>query len=504
MNQFIKSIILSILAILPTICLGSIKKREHQVKIEIVVEDTALLKNFEIQFDMSKNSINSEYLAHTELQTFKINTVKTIISLPLSTPLNYGRISLTIDNKKAGPFNPTNNVLLFEAGDDLKLLLEGKKAVFLGKGSARLNYLLEANQKSTGIIPASTQTKSLYQAEKYNEVLKSQKLQIDSLFTYFASKLRSISHQMSKTSYQQIEADNWARKNRMILTLISGRSATKTKIDSNYTLAYTKFISSFFSDFKMENFDDELLANSYQYGDLLYKIMYTKLNEVNNSPLPTKKEYSLIDQYQSIIKEFSGDLRDKLLLITFNRNFRKMPESNTLIQDALNVMTPGKYRQAMQEFEKSQLGSAYPFALPDASGKIHRLDDFKGKLIIMDFWFTGCIPCKLLAETMKPIISKYSKNPNIVFITVSIDGIQNRANWLESLERETYTSEEEVNLLATDGDRSAIIRHYNIQAYPTIFFISKDGMMISTAPPRPQKGNLESIKEFEKLIDEHL
>ena len=37
---------------------------------------------------------------------------------------------------------------------------------------------------------------------------------------------------------------------------------------------------------------------------------------------------------------------------------------------------------------------AYDFSLKDFNGKIHRLSDFKGKVVILDFWDTWCPPCK--------------------------------------------------------------------------------------------------------------
>jgi len=35
------------------------------------------------------------------------------------------------------------------------------------------------------------------------------------------------------------------------------------------------------------------------------------------------------------------------------------------------------------------------FALPDSTGKEFSLADFKGKYVLVDFWYSGCAPCRI-------------------------------------------------------------------------------------------------------------
>ena len=56
--------------------------------------------------------------------------------------------------------------------------------------------------------------------------------------------------------------------------------------------------------------------------------------------------------------------------------------------------------------------------MKDATGKIVRSIDQKGKIIILDFWASWCAPCKASFAGMKLVVDKYKADPNVVFYFV--------------------------------------------------------------------------------------
>lgn len=77
----------------------------------------------------------------------------------------------------------------------------------------------------------------------------------------------------------------------------------------------------------------------------------------------------------------------------------------------------------------SSSGSACPadakpanlnFTLKDMSGKNVRLTDFKGKVILLDFWATWCIPCKVEIPWFVEFQTKYGPK-GLQVIGVSVD-----------------------------------------------------------------------------------
>ena len=67
------------------------------------------------------------------------------------------------------------------------------------------------------------------------------------------------------------------------------------------------------------------------------------------------------------------------------------------------------------------IGSQAPdFELTDLSGKKVRLSDFKGKVVILDFWATWCGPCRMEIPDLVKLQTKYGdKGLTIVGLTVS-------------------------------------------------------------------------------------
>src|SRR5262249_29040042 len=53
--------------------------------------------------------------------------------------------------------------------------------------------------------------------------------------------------------------------------------------------------------------------------------------------------------------------------------------------------------------------------LNDAAGQTHTLSDYRGKVVVMDFWATWCEPCKEIMPRMQKLYEKYSNHEVVVF-----------------------------------------------------------------------------------------
>lgn len=71
--------------------------------------------------------------------------------------------------------------------------------------------------------------------------------------------------------------------------------------------------------------------------------------------------------------------------------------------------------------QSAELGKAAPdFTLTDAGGKHVSLSDFKGKVVLLNFWATGCGPCKVEIPWFVELQNSY-KSRGFAVLGVSMD-----------------------------------------------------------------------------------
>ncbi len=75
-------------------------------------------------------------------------------------------------------------------------------------------------------------------------------------------------------------------------------------------------------------------------------------------------------------------------------------------------------------FESAELGSpAKDFTLPTIDGKKITLSDYKGKLILLNFWASWCPPCRFEIPDFIKLQSKY-QDKGFTFIGVALEGLE--------------------------------------------------------------------------------
>lgn len=113
---------------------------------------------------------------------------------------------------------------------------------------------------------------------------------------------------------------------------------------------------------------------------------------------------------------------------------------------------------------------APPFTVTTLDGRRVSLDDFQGKVVLLDFWATWCQPCREALPHMKEIAAKFQGQP-LVILSISLDS--NQQAWKSFVAKNGMTW-----LQYWDGGFTGpIARAFNVNAIPHTFTIDSDGIL---------------------------
>ena len=127
-------------------------------------------------------------------------------------------------------------------------------------------------------------------------------------------------------------------------------------------------------------------------------------------------------------------------------------------------------RAARADSEQASLKPAPAFTLSDISGKKVSLSDFKGKVILLNFWATWCGPCTAEMPSFNRLYAAF-KNDDFVVLAVSIDSSEKPVQSFVSAKGITFP-------VLMDPDKEAYFDLYAVFALPTSFLIDRKGMIV--------------------------
>jgi len=127
-----------------------------------------------------------------------------------------------------------------------------------------------------------------------------------------------------------------------------------------------------------------------------------------------------------------------------------------------------------------------------ADGDSLRLSDFKGQLVLLDFWGSWCGPCRQHNKEVVPLYKKYQglkfeEESNFTVISVGIETNKNR--WLAAIKKDKLEWPNHVSDINRLDDHVALA--YGIKEIPNTFLIDGMGKIIGV--------NL-SIEKLEEIL----
>ena len=111
---------------------------------------------------------------------------------------------------------------------------------------------------------------------------------------------------------------------------------------------------------------------------------------------------------------------------------------------------------------------AEDFQLVDLTGKAQRLNDYRGKIVLLNFWATWCKPCTTEMPAMQ---ASYDKLVDKGFVVLAINELEDDAKVREHIKQYGHTFP-----VLMDRDNK-VANQFGVYGLPVSFFIDEQGVV---------------------------
>ena len=140
--------------------------------------------------------------------------------------------------------------------------------------------------------------------------------------------------------------------------------------------------------------------------------------------------------------------------------------------------------------EVIEKGTAAVFNVTSLDGKPLNLAALKGKMVVLNFWYIGCAPCRAEMPGLNELVREF-KDKDVVFIAFASDDENELREFLKK-SRFDYQ-------IAPKADE--VMKLYNIWSYPTHIIIDRNGLIEARMIGGDEKTGLQFKRLLERNLD---
>jgi len=388
-------------------------------------------------------------------------------------------------------------------GDNVHITQKEGRFIFSGPGSQSLCVATQLQHlEKKEIVHSLTGIDPNRLIESFSKV--------DSLAKEKFSLLNSFKN-LSKDRYDYLKTDIIISCEKLKMDFLS--ASTNEFTDLNKFKTYSSLLNEYNDPIWNEQTIKELRQNRTTIHDLAYLDFLVSNQLIFNTCFRYCEKPSLEKCYHYLVANYSGATREWLIYrLVHNYLMDSVHSFGESIPYCIDNSIGKGYVQStsIKKYFKYVLTTnipgklAYNFCLPDTNGKIIQLSDFRGKVVLLDFYFQFCGSCALVHPYLDTINRKM-KNKNFVLIAIIFDNIKplTRREWMKVIQGNVYASIDNVNLIARkiNGDDSKLRLKFggNIGG-GSLIYIDKHGKYL----PTPMLPTFDGGKSALKLIEENL
>lgn len=234
-----------------------------------------------------------------------------------------------------------------------------------------------------------------------------------------------------------------------------------------------------------------------QFRVLPDKVMARSVVVASNGQILFKSgtsETQILKYQNKLTKDNFWEITRKEIKLNFNNSVGAEIINLSLCESKYSIDTIRHYYNILSDFAKKTLSGAKvhsylrgreslkvgtlmeDFSLPNSMDKFIKLSDIKSEFVLIDFWFSTCIPCIESFPDLKEVYSSSSRSKFEV-LGVSVDAQKRKEKWKSVIEKEKLTW---INLLDSEFDIS--YKRFSIEIYPTTILLGKNRKIIKINP----------------------
>ena len=133
------------------------------------------------------------------------------------------------------------------------------------------------------------------------------------------------------------------------------------------------------------------------------------------------------------------------------------------------------------------------FILPDLKGQTHSLSDYRGKVVLVNFWASWCLPCVEEMPDLTQLKKQLADQPFEILALNAGESIYKVGLFVKQIN---------FNLPVLLDPSSKVFHNWDIQILPTSFLLDGEGHIRYRVPGNPGWDDEKIISTIKKLIKE--
>jgi thiol-disulfide isomerase/thioredoxin len=168
----------------------------------------------------------------------------------------------------------------------------------------------------------------------------------------------------------------------------------------------------------------------------------------------------------------------------------------TIVVAALGLLLGGKVAEARQQLleamgmTKVPAKAAPDFTLLDIDGQQVSLQQYRGKVVFLNFWATWCIPCREEMPVLERLHQTYQQDLAIISIDLkeSVDQVK------------AFFQKHGLSFPSLLDPNGVVFRDYLVAGMPTTYLIDRDGTMLARGVGGRDWTRAEALQLIQELL----